>query len=152
VLPAGSRAQPARVRGLERAERGRQELTFASADEAIEEELDAGSLFSTPRELLEEEMEDNLVRRDDGRLEYGWLRSMAVAAWSEMAREPPPVADLPTLIVIGARSGIEFDARRYPAAAHVSVSGGHSILFDALEQTAAAVSGFLSDSASRPAP
>jgi hypothetical protein len=80
VLPAGSRAQPARVRGLERAERGRQELTFASADEAIEEELAAGSLFSTPRELLEEEMEDNLVRRDDGRLEYGWLRSRAVAA------------------------------------------------------------------------
>jgi lipase len=139
-LPAGE--------ALERAERDRQELTFASADEAIHAELADGSLFSTPRELLEEEMEDNLVRRSDGRLEYRWLRSMAVAAWSEMAREPPPVAEVPTLLVTGDRSWIEIDVGRYPNATLVTVAGGHSILFDALEETAAAVARFLSGSGS----
>jgi hypothetical protein len=69
---------PSGAPGARRARQAGADLRLV--DEAIEEELAAGSLFSTPRELLEEEREDNLVRRDDGRLEYGWLRSMAVAA------------------------------------------------------------------------
>jgi pimeloyl-ACP methyl ester carboxylesterase len=128
---------------LERAERDRLELSFGSAEEAIEAELSSGFLFSTPRELLEEEMADNLVERPDGRLEYRWLPSMAVVAWSEMAREPPPVAALPTLIVTGERSWIEVDTGRYPDAQVVRVPGGHSVLWEALDQTAAAVAAFL---------
>lgn len=77
---------------------------------------------------------------------------MAVAAWSEMAREPPPVADVPTLLITGDRSWIEVDTARYPNAPAVTVAGGHSILFDALEETAAAVAGFLNGTASTAAP
>ena len=124
--------------------------TFASPDEAIEAELTSGLLHRTPRELLEEEMELNLVRRADGRFEYRYSREMAIAAWSEMARTPPPVLDLPTLIVIGERSWIPVDLDRYQAALAEQLSvacvpGGHSVLWEALEETAAAVREFLSE-------
>ena len=85
-LPARPGARACRRRSV--AERAAAELageTFASADEAIEAELASGLLHRTPRELLEEEMELNLVRRSDGRFEYRYSREMAIAAWSEMA-------------------------------------------------------------------
>ena len=134
---------------LEYAERDRVELTFASVEDAIDAEMDAGVLFRTPRERVEEEMADDLVSRPDGRLEHHWLRSAVVAAWSEMAREPPPVADLPTLIVLGERSYIPVDVDRYRAVLGdrltvTTVPGGHSVMWEALEETAAAVRGFLS--------
>ena len=93
--------------------------TFGSPDEAIEAELASGLLHRTPRELLEEEMELNLVERPDGRFEYRYSREMAIAAWSEMAREPPPVADLPdtdrdrrALVDSGGRRPLPGGARR----------------------------------------
>jgi len=123
--------------------------TFASPDKAIEAELSSGLLHRTPRELLEEEMELNLVSRPDGRLEYRYSREMAIAAWSEMAREPPPVVDVETLIVLGERSWIPVDVERYRLAltkrlSVARVPGGHSVLWEALEETAAVVSDFLS--------
>lgn len=117
--------------------------TYDSPEQAVEAELSSGLLYSTPRELLEEEMEDNLVKRPDGRFEYRYSRAMAVTAWSEMAREPPRVAAVPTLIVTGKRSWIPVDTARYPGAVLVSVPGGHSVLWDSLDETAAAVRVFL---------
>ena len=123
---------------------------FASADEAIEAELASGLLQRTPRDMLEEEMELNLVRRPDGRLEYRYSREMAIAAWSEMAGEPPPVTDAPTLIVVGERSWVPVDLDRYRVAlgdrlSVTQVPGGHSVLWESLAETAAAVAGFLSE-------
>ena len=67
-----------------------------------------------------------------------------------MAREPPPVVDVPTLIVIGERSWIPVDLDRYRVAlaerlSVARVPGGHSVLWEALEETAAAVREFLSE-------
>jgi len=133
---------------LERAELEREELTFRSPEEAIEYELASGTLFSTPREILEEEMAEHLARRPDGTLEYRYCRAMAVAAWSEIAREPPPVADVPTLVLEGDRSWVDVDLPRYRTALGsrlraVTVDSGHSVLWDAFEETAAAVTRFL---------
>jgi pimeloyl-ACP methyl ester carboxylesterase len=66
-----------------------------------------------------------------------------------MAREPPPVAAVPTLIVVGERSWIAVDLERYRRALNgrltvVTVPGGHSVLWDAPEETGAAVGAFLS--------
>jgi lipase len=133
----------------ERAARELDGQTFSSADEAIDSELGSGLLHRTPRELLEEEMELNLVRRADGRLEYRYSREMAIAAWSEMARMPPPVTEVPTLVVLGERSWIPLDLDRYRDALGdrltvARVPGGHSVLWESLEETAVAVRGFLS--------
>jgi lipase len=133
---------------LEHAEMERSETTFADPEEAIAELLDSGTLFSTPREMLEEEMREHLVRRDDGRFEYRYLRSVVVAAFGELALRPPPAAAVPTLVVRGERSWVEVDVDRYrEALGHdlrtATVPGGHAVLWDAFEETAGAVAGFL---------
>src|SRR4051812_3200918 len=42
------------------------DTSFASPDEAIQARYDSGSVISTPREFLEEEMRQHLVQGDDG--------------------------------------------------------------------------------------
>jgi lipase len=128
---------------LEEARAELEDLSFADTDEAIEDRLSAGTLFHTPREMLEEEMRDNLDRGDDGRLRYRYSRAMTIAAWSEMADAPPPVAAVPTLIVLAERSFVPVDVSRYSDAEVVIVPGGHATLWESFDATADAVSSFL---------
>ena len=51
----------------ERADLTRADVSFASPEEAIEARLADGSLFTTPREVLEEEAREHLVEGPDGR-------------------------------------------------------------------------------------
>jgi lipase len=131
-LPAGF--------ALEAAEDERAEQTFASAEEAIEARLAAGTLISTPRAYLEDEMRQHLERTGDGRLRFRYSRPAAIAAWGEMARPAPDVAPVPTLLVLGTESYVPNDPARYGAAATVvELHSGHSVLWDAFEETAEAV-------------
>ncbi|MGE5636436.1 MAG: alpha/beta fold hydrolase [Nocardioidaceae bacterium] len=137
---------------LEHAEAERADESFATVDEAIEAELATGLLLRTPRATLAADTELHLARRADGRLAYRYSRAAAIAAWSEMARTPPPVAPVPTLLVVGERSWIPVDEARLRAALGDrletrTVPGGHSVLWDAPEETAAAVAAFLADRA-----
>ena len=117
--------------------------SFADADAAIAAMQEGGMFFHAPREMLEEEARLNMVRGEDGRLRYRYSRVAAIGAWSEMARAAPPVADLPTLILVGDRSPLEVDVARYPDAEVVTVPGGHSVLWDAFEETSDALGRFL---------
>jgi lipase len=126
------------------------EVTFASPEEAIETRYAAGTLISTPRELLEEEMAQALVPIGDGRFRYRYSRAAAVGAWGEMARPAPPVAELPTLFVLGTESYVPNDehVRRYRAALGddlglLEIRSGHSLLWDAFGETADAVARFV---------
>jgi lipase len=137
---------------LEMAEDERPGEAFASAEEAIEARLAAGTLFHTPREMLEEEMRQHLVRGEDGRFAYRYVVSAAVVAWSEMAAPAPPVAEVPTLIVQADRSWLPTSDQvaRYSAAlgsrlAVETVPGGHAVLWDALAETGRVLSAFLAD-------
>ena len=89
---------------LDMAEGERSDLSFATAEEAVEARLASPRLLHTPRELVEEEMRAHLVRGEDGRLRYRYCRSAVVTAWSEMCIAPPPYERLrvPTLLVVGA--------------------------------------------------
>jgi lipase len=125
---------------LEQAREERGDLSFADVDEAIE---DRGSpLLHTPREMLEEEMSQHLVRGEDGRLRYRYEPVAAIAIWSDMAADPPPVADVPTLIVRGDQSWVPVDLARYPAAQTLEVAGGHPVLWEDFDASAAAIAGF----------
>jgi lipase len=124
--------------------------TFADADEAIQARYDSGSVISTPREYLEEEMRQHLVETGDGRLAFRYSRSAAVGAWGEMARPAVAIAQLPTLLVLGTESYVPNDAQRgrYRDALGdglrlVELRSGHSVLWDAFEETADAVTSFL---------
>jgi lipase len=134
---------------LEQADHEREDVLFSSPEEAIETRLAEGTLFHTPRELLVEEMREHL-EAVDGRLRYRYSPLAAIAAWSEMAEPPPPIADVPTLFLRGERSWLPLEphVERYRERLGerlevARVPGGHSLLWDAFEPTAERLRGFL---------
>lgn len=127
--------------------------SFASVEEAIEQRTASGGLLHTPRKLVEEEMREHLVAGEDGRLRFRYSPQAVAAAHLELARHPPAFEDvrLPTLLVVAAYSKLVSagELELYRAAlgdlleVHL-VPGGHIVLWDAFEETAAAVETFLS--------
>jgi lipase len=137
---------------LEAAEDELADESYASADEAIDARLSAGSLISTPREYLEEEMRQHLVECPDGRLRYRYSRAAAIGAWGEMARPAADIATRPsTLLLLGSSHSHvpnQGQIERYRAALRseltvVEVRSGHSVLWDAFEATADAIERFV---------
>ena len=119
------------------------DLSFGSPDDAIDARLGDGTLFSTQRETLVAEAEEHLERGDDGRYRWRYSPAAAVTAWSELATPPPPWPECPTLVVVGAQSWIRNRVPRLPHLTSVPVPGGHSVLWDDPDETAAAVVAFL---------
>jgi lipase len=134
------------------AENARKERAYVSFAEGIDRRYDESQLQRAPRELLEEELQSHLVVDEDGLYRYRYCQSAVVAAYGEMASPPPPFerAHVPTLLVLGEQSYLPYD---HLLEAHreavgdllevVVVPGGHTVLWDALEETAAAVAAFL---------
>lgn len=99
-----------------------------------------GRLFHTPQELVEAERADGNRRS----------RAAAVAIFGELARASPPFPRVPTLLVLGRDESVLGPTRRRlyaealgPLLETVLVPGGHTVLWDALEETAAAIRRFL---------
>lgn len=126
-----------------RAALARTDVSFASADEAIDTRLSDGTLVSTPRATLEREMRDHLVEGPDGRLRYRVCPEAAIVAWSEMASAPPPWPSCPTLVVLGDRSWIPVEVPVRDEIEVLRVPGGHSVLWDDFDLTATAIARFL---------
>lgn len=134
------------------AENARRERVYASYDEGIERRYEESSLHGAPRELLEAELREHLVRAADGEWRYRYSQAAVVAAYGEMAGEPSPfeLVRLPTLLVLGRHSYLSYD---HLLDAHraalgdlldvVRVEGGHTVLWDAFDETADAIASFL---------
>jgi lipase len=134
------------------AENARRERAYVSFAEGIERRYEESQLHDAPRELVEDELRDHLVSSDDGRYRYRYCQAAVVSAYGALASQPPPFesARLPTLLVLGEDSYLPYD---HLLDAHrealgdllevVVVPGGHTVLWDALEETNAAVSAFL---------
>lgn len=136
--------------GYDFAERERAELTFESPDEAITARLDSGSL--APRELLEEEMAEHLVRSADGRFRFRYCQAAVVSLYGELCTPPPPPETLRarTLLLHSSDFGLvrEEQIEAYRAALGdllelEEVRGGHIVYWDAYAETAEAVDRFL---------
>ena len=137
-------------------ENARRERVYESFEAAIDRRYDESQLHDAPRALVEAELRDHMVEDEDG-WRYRYTQACVVTAYSELATSPPPFADVrvPTLLVSGADSYLPYD---HLLDAHrgalgdllevVTVPGGHTVLWDALDETADAVAGFLA----RPAP
>jgi len=133
------------------AENARRERVYESFESAIDRRYEESQLHDAPRELVEAELREHLAEDDDG-WRYRYTQSSVVAAYGEMASPPPPFADVrvPTLLVLGAESYLPYD---HLLDAHraalgdllevVTVPGGHTVLWDALDETAAAVADFV---------
>ncbi len=136
------------------AENGRAERRYASFAEAIDRRFDESRLHRAPRALVEEELAGHL-EEDAGGWRYRYTQAAVVTAYAEMATPPPSFADvrIPTLLVLGADSYVPYDhlldAHREALGDQlqvVTVPGGHTVLWDALEETASAVAAFLGGS------
>lgn len=127
----------------ERAELARADVSFATPSEAIDTRLGDGSLFTTPRTILEEETTEHLVEGPDGRWRWRFVPSAVIAAWSIMAGSPPTWPVCPTLVVLGERSWIPVEVPEAASVEIVRVPGGHSVLWDDFDATGAAIARFL---------
>jgi lipase len=134
------------------AENARKERTYVSFDEGIDRRYDESQLSRAPRELVEEELRGHLAWSDEGGYRYRYSQAAVVAAYGEMASRPPSFerVRVPTLLVLGKQSYLPYD---HLLDAHeealgdllevVVVPGGHTVLWDALDETTAAVAAFL---------
>lgn len=134
------------------AENARNDRAYVSFGEAIERRYDESQLHRAPRNLLEDELTGHLFLDDDGLYRYRYCQSAVVAAYGEMASQPPSFESVrvPTLLILGERSYLPYD---HLLDAHraalgellevVVVPGGHTVLWDALEETTEALSAFL---------
>ncbi len=148
LLDPGLHAPPGYA--LIRAERDRQDWSFATVEGAVNALLVSETVIATPREVLEAYATDDLVRGDDGRLRFRYSPAAVVASWSEMALPPPPIAPIPTLLVravAGSLGGNPDDIRyRRELGSMLTVAAvpnGHNVLWEAPAETAAAVEDFL---------
>jgi lipase len=132
------------------------ERSFGSVDEALRWREEAGGLAHTPRSFLEEDLEQHLAESEDGRLRLRYSPHTVAAAYRAMGAGPPPAYDrlrMPTLLVVGALSKIvgAGEVELYRAALDdllrvIVVPGGHSVLWDAFDETADAIESFLAPS------
>ena len=138
--------------GLYAAENARRDRSYASFEEGIDRRFEESVLQCAPRELVAEELREHLVEDDEGRWRYRYSQSAVVAAYGEMSRPQPPFEQVrvPTLLVLGEQSYLPYDhlLETHTAALGdllevVRVPGGHTVLWDALEETAGAVERFL---------
>ncbi len=135
---------------LERAEGLVRDRSFADVEEARAERLPLSPL--APRELIDEEFEQHLVRGEDGRLRFRYSTAAVIAAYGELAKRPPEWArvQVPTLLVVGAETDVTVpavvDVLRFELAdllTTVTVPGRHVVLWDAFDETADAIDAFL---------
>ena len=143
--------------GLDFAERERADHAYFSQEESIQARLDTG--VPTPREFLEEEAAEHLVRHADGRFRFRYCQSAVVSMYGELCTPPPPPETLtvPTMLLHASEFGLvreeQLDAYRAALADRleiVAVTGGHIVYWDAYDETADAVERFLAASQATP--
>jgi lipase len=140
-------------RALELAEQMREDESFDSVEEAVEARIASGTAPLTPRETLTDEFPEQLERGADGRLRFRYSRASVVAAYGEMAKAPPlERVTAPGLLVRGEETWVlppelvETTRELYAGELEtVDVPGGHIVMWDALEDTLAAVERFLTE-------
>ena len=134
------------------AENDRKDRSYASFEEGVDSRFAESMLARASREVVVEDLQGFLVEDEEGRWRYRYSQAAVIAAYGEMASAPPPFEQvrIPTLLVLGEDSYVTYD---HLLGAHrealgdllqvVTVPGGHTVLWDALEETAEAISSFL---------
>jgi lipase len=142
--------QVPRDRALRQAEIDRLDWSFATVDGATNAMLGSDTLVAAPRETVSEYVEHDVRRGPDGRYRFSFCPSAVVVAWSEMTVPPPPIAELPTLLVGAVAPLVDGrdQLRRYraelgPRLTVVTVPNGHNVLWESPAETAAAIESFL---------
>ena len=148
LLDPAIHIEPAMSRDF--AERERNDRSYADAGELIRSRQQDARL--TPRAFLEEEVEAHTETGSDGRLRYRYSQAAAGTMFAELATPPPPAPSCPLLLVVAeeAEYTSPADVARLSEAlgadfTFLTVPGDHIVLWDAYEETAAAIERFLAE-------
>jgi lipase len=134
------------------AHEAREEESYNSVEEGIQARIVRSGLAHTPREILEEEFADHSFADEDGRIRLRYSPQTVSEAYLAIGTPAPPFDTLrvPTLVVVGALSvvvtGGQLELYRRALGDLMTIEvvpGGHSVLWDAFDETAAAVDAFL---------
>lgn len=141
-------------RALRAAEIDRLDWSFATVEGATNALLGSEAIVAAPEETVAAYARVATDRAADGRLRFRYCPSAVVVAWSEMSLPPPPIAQLPTLIVrpVVPLADSRAQDRRYRDALGslltlTAVPNGHNVLWESPAETAAAVEGFVAATA-----
>lgn len=137
-------------RALRGAEIDRLDWSFATIDGAVNALLSSATVVSAPREVVAEYVRGDVKKGLDGRYRFSFCSPAVVVAWSEMVRPAPPIAQVPTLVLVAATPLIPngTQAERYRDAlgdllTAETVPNGHNMLWESPEETISAIGGFL---------
>lgn len=137
--------------GFDFAELARADRAYEAPEDAIAERLESG-VVPTPREYLEEENREHLLRHADGRFRFRYCQAAVVSMYAELCTPPPAPETLrmPVLLVHAGEFGLvredqreEYERVLDDRLQVVEVPGGHVVYWDAFEQTADAIERFL---------
>jgi len=135
---------------LKSAEIDRLDWSFDSVDGAVNALLASDTVVAAPREVVAAFAAADLQRGVDGRLRFSYCPAAVVVAWSEMTLPPPPIAQLPTLVLRPVASHIPSATqdRRYREALGSlltlrAVPHGHNLLWESPRESEAAIAEFL---------
>ena len=135
---------------LKRAEIERLDWSFASIDGAVNALLSSDAVVAAPRNVVAAFAREDLREGTDGRLRFSFCPSAAVVAWSEVCRPAPPIAELPTLLLLAEASLVDRHGResayrkalgdRFEMA---TVPNGHNVLWESPTETISAIERFM---------
>jgi lipase len=148
LLDAGLHVPPGHA--LRHAEIDRLDWSFATVDGATNAMLASDTVVAAPQETIAAYVKRDVQIGGDGRYRFRFCPSAVVVAWSEMTLPPPPIAELPTLLVCAVAPLFEArdQLRRYRAELGslltvATVPNGHNVLWESPLETTAAVESFL---------
>ena len=138
------------ARALRGAEIDRLDWNFATVDGALNAMLSADAIVAAPQHTVEAFVRGDVRKGPDGRYRFRFCPSAAVTAWSDVALPPPPIAQVPTLIVRAEVPLFDISAQeqRYRDAigdrlTWVTVPKGHNVHWESPAETFAAIDAFL---------
>jgi lipase len=127
-----------------------EEAGWATPDEALAKRIEGRPPQAVPDAT--EDVQRHLYQAPDGRYRMRYCRGAAIAGWSEMARTTASVAHAqrPCLLVVAQQEEIVRPELRASLARDlgdrlttVEIDCGHMLYWDAFDETAAALRGFL---------
>lgn len=152
LLDPGLAVSPAQA--YKWAEMDRLDWSFSSVEGAVNALLGSKLVVAAPKETVASYVKSDLRRGGDGRLRFSYCPSAVVTGWSEVALAPPPIAQIPTLLVRPVSSPVHVRSQdqRYrdelgSMLTIAVVPNGHNVLWEAATETAAAVLAFLREEA-----
>ncbi len=141
---------------LQSAEVERLDWSFATTEGAVNALLSSGRTVAAPHDVVTAFVKDDLRKGPDGRLRFSFSPGAVVVAWSEMVLPPPPIAQVPTLVIHPEvplfPSVAQTQTRRYHESlgdliTEVTVPNGHNVLWEAPAETISAIENFVGDAA-----